>query len=152
MQFDDCSGTQGSEQEFMPLRELYDKNMEFAIEHRKTLQDGMPHDTELYQTRLRTQHNASAAVWFHEMQKRTIPKIDAFIAALPTMLAEAQKLGYGPDEVWKMRPVWNCCCEENGTTCCGHVFHMEQYFLASSDYHQSGISSPDCPSSPVSSA
>jgi hypothetical protein len=150
MQFPDFGITQGSQQEFMPLKQLYDKNMAFAIEHRQTLEDGVPEDTEPCQTRLRKQRHAYYVEWFSEMKQRTIPKIDALIAALPGMLADAEKQHLGPNEVWKMRGRWNCCCEENSVSCCGHVFDMDQYFLASSDYHQSGLSTPDSPSSPRS--
>ena len=148
MQVFDFSSTQGSEQEFMPLQQLYDKNMAFAIEHRKTLQDGVPDDTEPHQTRLRTQFYQKYVVWFDEMKQRTIPKIDAFIAALPGMLADAEKQHRGADEVWKMRGIWSCECADYGIPCSGHVFHIDQYFLASSDYHQSGCFTPPSPGSP----
>ena len=72
MQVPDFSGTQGSEQEFMPLQQLYDKNMAFAIEHRKTLQDGAPNDTEPRQTRLRKQRYAYYVEWFDEMKQCVI--------------------------------------------------------------------------------
>jgi len=152
MQVPDFSRMQGSEQEFMPLQQLYDKNMAFAIEHRRTLQDGVHEDTEPQQTRLRKQRYAHYVEWFDEMKQRTIPKIDAFIAALPGMLADAEKQHLGPDEVWKMRAIWNCCCVEKSGSCCGHVFDIDQYFLASSDYHQSGCATPYSPSSPRSPA
>jgi len=152
MQGADFSSTQGSEQEFMPLQQLYDKNMAFAIEHRKTLENGAPDDTEPRQSRLRKQRYRYYVEWFNEMKQSTIPKIDAFIAALPGMLADAEKQHRGPDEVWKMRPIWNCNCEDHGFPCCGHVFYIDQYFLASSDYHQSGCFTPSSPGSPRSPA
>ena len=143
---------QGSEQEFMPLQQLYDKKMAFAIEYRQTLVDGAPKDTEPHQTRLRKQRHAYYVEWFDEMKQSTIPRIDAFIAALPGMLADAKKQDRSADEVWKMRGILNCECEDYGMSCCGHVFDMEQYFLASSDYHQSGCFTPPSPASPRSPA
>ena len=137
----------------MPLQQLYDKNMAFAIEHRKTLQDDVPDDdTEQHQTRLRTKCYRNYVEWFNEMKLSTIPMVDAFIAALPGMLADAEKQHRGADEVWKMRGIWNCECEDWGMPCGGHVFHIDQYFMASSDYHQSGWVTPSSPGSPRSPA
>ena len=58
MEIFDYSGTQGSKQEFLPLQQLYDENMAFAITHRKTLEDGVPEDPEPRQTRLRKKRYA----------------------------------------------------------------------------------------------
>jgi len=77
--FTRLSNTKGSEQEFMPLQQFYDQNMAFAIEHHKTLEDGVPDDTEPRQTRLRKQRYASYVEWYGEMKQLTIPKIDAFL-------------------------------------------------------------------------
>ena len=152
MEIFDYSGTQGSIQEFLPLQQLYDENMAFAITHRKTLEDGVPEDSEPRQTRLRKKRYADWVEWFKEMKQRTLPKVDAFIAALPGMLADAEKQNLGPDEVWKLKGIYNCNCEEKSGSCSGHIFEMDQYFLAWSDYHQSGCLTPYSPYSPGSPA
>jgi len=153
MEIFDYSNTQGSMQDFLPLQQLYDKNMAFATTHRKTLEDGVPEDPEPRQTRLRKKRYADWVERFDEMKQRTLPKVDAFIAALPGMLADAEKQNLGPDEVWKLKGFYNCCCVEKSGSCSGHIFDMDQYFLAWSDYQTgTGSLTPYSPGSPGSPA
>jgi len=143
---------QGSMQDFMPLYKLHQKNLEYAINHRKNLEDEVPPDSEHLQTRLQKKNHAEYVEYFQKTQQRKISDVDRFIAALPGMLSDAKNNSeirkFGPDELWKMRPYLNCCCVEKTGSCCGHVFEMDQYFLAASDYHQSGCVTPDSPRSP----
>jgi len=143
---------QGSMQEFMPLDDLHKKNQAYAINHRKKLEDEVPADTGYLQTRLQKKKQAEFVEYFEKNKKGKILDVDRFIGALPGMLSDAknhaEKKKFGPEELWKMRPHLNCCCVEKTGSCYGHVFEMDQYFLAASDYHQSGCVTPDSPRSP----
>ena len=139
-------------QEFMPLDDLHKKNLAYAINQRKNLEEEVAPDIEYLQNWLQQKNHAEYVEYFQKNKQLKISHVDRFIAALPGMLSDAknnaQKMNFGPDELWKMRPCYNCCCVEKSGSCCGHVFEMDQYFLAASDYHQSGCHAPDSPRSP----
>jgi len=97
-------------QQFMPLQELYDNNMAYAIQQRKSWTDPIPEDDNPRQTRLHKQRHADFVVWHMNKGSYMVPKIDQFIKALPGMLADAKNQGYGPDETFKMRCSMGCNC------------------------------------------
>ena len=112
---------QGSAQKFLPLRQLYENTLAYAEERRKSLTDPVPEDDEPHPTRLRKQRYNEYVQWCHEKKRRMLPRIDAFIAGLPALLAEAEVEQSGPDETWIIRSVENCNCMENCGSCSGHM-------------------------------
>jgi hypothetical protein len=148
MQHDDTHTVQGSMQEFLPLQELYDKNMAYAIEERKSWEDGVPEDDAPRQTRLRKQRHADYVLWHQKAKAQRIPMIDLFIKALPGMLADAEKEQFGPDETFVMRSCMGCNCTEKSGSCAGHVFEFDQYFRSWTDENATCPNSPTSPSSP----
>jgi len=148
MQQDNTYSVQGSMQQFLPLQELYDKNMAYAIEERKSWKDGVPEDDAPQQTRLRKQKHADYVMWHEKAKAQMIPKIDLFIEALPGMLADAEKQDFGPDETFIMRSCMGCNCVEKSGSCSGHVFEFDQYFWSWTDQNATCPNSLTSPGSP----
>jgi len=144
----DTYSVQGSMQEYLPLQELYDKNMVYAIEERKTWVDAVPEDDGPCQTRLRKQRHADFVLWHDNTAANMIPKIDRFIEALPGMLADAKQQAFGPDETFKMRSCMGCNCVEKSGSCSGHVFEFDQHFRSWTDENATCPCTPVCASPP----
>ena len=147
---DDTYSVQGSMQEYLPLQELYNKNMAYAVEERKYWTDAVPEDDAPRQTRLRKQRYADFVLWHDNKKVYMISKIDRFIEALPGMLADAKKEAFGPNETFRMRSCIGCNCVEKSGSCSGHVFEFDQYFWSWTDENATCPNSPVSPSSPSS--
>jgi len=106
-----------SVQEFLPLQQLYDKAMAYAVKHRKTWTDPVPEDDALRQTRLHKQCHADFLLWHKHMQERMDVQINRLIEALPGMQVDAEEQGPGPDETWVMRSSLGCNCVEKSGSC-----------------------------------
>jgi len=139
-----------SVQEFLPLEQLYDKAMAYAVKHRKTWTDPVPEDDAPRQTRLHKQRHADFVLWHKRMQERMVVKIDRLIEALPGMRVDAEELGRGPEETWVMRSSLGCNCVEKSGSCSGHVFEYDQYFLSWTSDIMTSPNSPEYPRSPES--
>jgi len=141
---------QGSAQKFLPLRQLYENTMAYAQERRKDLTDPVPEDDVAHSTRLRKQRYAEYVEYCHEKMRRMVPRIDAFIAGLPALLAEAEAEQGGPEETWVIRSVQNCTCMEKSVSCAGHIFELDQVFVSATTFYAPSITTPYTPQSPAS--
>jgi len=138
---------QGSEQEFLPMQELYDKNMEYALDMLNFWTEPIQEDNKQPKTRLNKQRQADFSECHNKMALYMVPKINLFIKTLPDVLAEAKKHGYGPDETFKMRSQMGCNCVEKSGSCSGHIFDYPHYFWSLTDENATCPNSPSSPDS-----
>lgn len=134
---------------FLPLQQLYNENMAFAIDHRKSCTDPLPEDDSPRQTRLRKQRYAEYVECHNMRMQRLVPKIDKFIHDLPVMLEKA-KHEDGPDETFRLKCVIGCNCVEKSGWCSGHLFEFDHDFLSWTTENMTCPNSPNSPSSPSS--
>jgi len=129
------------------MQELYNQNMEYAIQEREKITAPVKEDDKAHNTRQNKQRHADLSQWTEKRALDVVPKIDRFIKELPSMLAEAKTHGYGPDETFIMRCATGCNCVEKSLSCSGHVFKSDQYFLSWTDYNATCPNSPSSPDS-----
>jgi len=75
-------------QEFMPLDDLHKKNLAYAINQRKNLEEEVAPDTEYLQNWLQQKNHAEYVEYFQKYKQLKISHVDRFIAALPGMLSD----------------------------------------------------------------
>ena len=139
---------QGSMQKWLPLQQLYDKNMAYAIKQRKYWTDPVPEDDAPHQTRICKQRHADFVLCHKEEKVYMVPRIDQFIEALPDMLADTENQGLGLDETFKMRCSMGCNCVQKSGSCSGHAFDFDQYFWSWTDDNATCLNTPMSPSFP----
>jgi len=138
---------QGSEQEFKPMKVLYQENMVNALNNLKYWTDPIQEDDKQPKTRLNKQRHADFLEWHKKTALYMVPSINLFIEALPVMLADAKNNGYGPDETFIIRGSYGCNCVEKSGFCPGHTFDYPHYFWS---WTEENATCPPSPSSPDS--